>query len=107
MATWRRCDSCRKVLPVDEFEGEAGTCSACGRKVSRGTSGTGAAAVIRTPASRRAESRRVAPTGVVGRGDPEMRSRRARATAIAQLVETHAEDYERLLAQARVDEGLV
>ena len=44
--------------------------------------------------------------GVVGSGDLEVRERRARKTALEQLSELHAEDYEQLLQTARRAEGL-
>jgi len=44
--------------------------------------------------------------GVVGRGDPEVRGRRARATALQQLSQLYADDYDRLLVDARKAEGL-
>jgi hypothetical protein len=44
--------------------------------------------------------------GVVGRGDPEVRGRRARAHALQQLAAMHAEDFDRLLQEARRAEGL-
>ncbi|MCW2681992.1 MAG: hypothetical protein JWM62_3393, partial [Frankiales bacterium] len=29
MSGWRRCDTCRKVRPADDFDGDATTCRAC------------------------------------------------------------------------------
>jgi len=43
---------------------------------------------------------------MVGSGDLEVRERRARKSALEQLAEAHAEDYEQLLLAARRSEGL-
>ena len=119
-ATWRRCETCRKVLSVDEFDGDATSCVACGRKAERAAARSGPTAVTtrRVPAAAAKASqadssfgsggpRRGVSTGVVGRGDREVRSRRARSTALDQLAELHAADFERLLEAARKAEGLI
>jgi hypothetical protein len=98
---------CRKVKPVEDYEGENPTCRAC---VSGPPPRARKAAV--------AVTRRVAPTaappaaprrpstGAVGSGDLEARERRAKRTAWEQLAELHQEEYEQLLQAARRAEGL-
>jgi hypothetical protein len=44
--------------------------------------------------------------GVPGRGDREVRVRRARLRALERLASAHPEEFDELLAAARVDEGL-
>lgn len=107
MSGWRRCESCRKVKSVDEYDGDAPICTAC-------KSGPPPRKAKATPAV----SRRVAPTavapdkprgpllGAVGSGDLEARERRAKRTAWEQLAELHQEEYEQLLQAARRAEGL-
>jgi hypothetical protein len=103
---WRRCDTCRKVKAVEEYDGEGAICQAClsgppPRKkaapvaVSRRVTPTAAPAAPRRPS-----------TGAVGSGDLEARERRARRTAWEQLAELHEEEYEQLLQVARRAEGL-
>jgi len=41
-----------------------------------------------------------------GRGDPEVRSRRARVRALDRLAERHPEDFDHLLSEERRAEGL-
>jgi hypothetical protein len=103
---WRRCDGCRKVKAVDEYDGGAAICRACQagpppRKarasvaVSRRVTPTAEPAVPRRPSA-----------GAVGSGDLEARERRAKRTAWEQLAELHEEEYEQLLQVARRAEGL-
>jgi hypothetical protein len=103
---WRRCESCRKVKSVEEYDGAAAICIACQ---------TQPAPKKKAPA---AATRRVAPTapapatprgpllGAVGSGDLEARERRAKRTAWEHLAELHQEEYEQLLQAARRAEGL-
>jgi hypothetical protein len=103
---WKRCDTCRKVLAGDAFDGDATTCTACL---------TGPAPKVRTPRATTV-TRKVAPTapkaesgprlGAVGSGDLEVRERRAQRSAAQQLVELHQEEFDQLLAAARRAEGL-
>ena len=119
-ATWRRCETCRKVLSVDEFDGDAMSCRACVRKAERAAGRSGPSTVTtRRVAAPRVKDPQAEPsfgsggrrqgvsTGVVGRGDREVRSRRARSTALDQLAELHPADFERLLEAARKAEGLI
>jgi hypothetical protein len=106
---WRRCETCRKVLSGDAFEGEATVCSACvagppprkraaPQKVTRTTT---------APRAPKPEPGPRAPLmGAVGSGDLEVRERRALRAAAQQLAELHPEDFAQLLAAARSAEGL-
>ena len=112
MAGWRRCDNCRKVRQVEEYDGDAPTCTVCltapapkrraaapvTRKVAPVSASPAPAAAPRMP--------RMPRNGPVGTGDLEVRERRARRTAHEQLAELHADDFEVLLQQARKAEGL-
>jgi hypothetical protein len=104
-ANWRRCQKCRKVLPVEDFEGEADICHADATK----------AAAARGPAQARVTStvtasrQRPTPTPVRdirGHGDPEVRARRARIRALERLSQLHAGDFAELLREERAAEGL-
>lgn len=120
---WRRCEQCRKVLRVQDFDGDANVCRACGEKATRaaarsaGPVATGSRAGTRPPSESgeprvaaasagSARTRRAAPVDVRGRGDREVRVRRARVRALERLAEAHPEDFERLLAEERVAERL-
>jgi hypothetical protein len=102
---WRRCDSCRKVKSVDEYDGEASICRACvagpAPRKKAATTVTRRVAPTAEPAAPRRPS-----TGAVGSGDLEARERRAKRTAWEQLAELHEEEYEQLLQAARRAEGL-
>lgn len=105
MAAWKRCESCRKVLAADAFDGDASTCLNCL---------SGPAPKVRTTRSSPVKTVRAAaePTerqpllGMIGSGDLEVRERRAKKAALEQLAEVHASDYEHLLQAARRAEGL-
>jgi len=118
VSTWRRCETCRKVLSQDAFDGTAQTCSGCANRPTKPARAARAGSVTTRhvpPASPVATAGSPAPAqsvrprqqGVVGRGDPEVRSRRARALALQQLSQMHADDFERLLLDARRAEGLI
>ena len=107
MSGWRRCDTCRKVRTGTEFDGEATTCQLC-RTGPTATVRKKAAAVTRTRSSPRvaAPGPRRPLLGAVGRGDLEVRERRARRTAKKELAESHPEQFGLLLRDARQAEGL-
>lgn len=101
-AGWRRCTSCRKVLGADLYEGDGEVCLTCTHApVSAVRTSTRTA--VRTA---RVEPTIVRPADQVGRGDREVRDRRARRTALDQLAENYPEDFEALLRAARTAEGL-
>ncbi len=101
MAEWRKCESCKKVKPVEEFEGDAGVCVACATRPTRRPR----PAPVTQPAPRATVARRVAhdPRGT---GDVEVRVRRARRRALDRLAELHPEEFEDLLRAERLAEGL-
>ena len=105
MAGWKRCATCRKVLAADAFEGDNETCIACltapAPKVRAAK-----ATPVKTVKAATVPVERGPLLGVVGSGDLEVRERRARKTALEQLSELHADDYEQLLQTARRAEGL-
>lgn len=101
-AGWRRCTNCRKVLAADQFDGAAEMCLTCTHApVSAARTSTRTA--VRTA---RVDPTIVRPADQVGRGDREVRDRRARRTALDQLAEAYPEDFEALLKAARGAEGL-
>ncbi len=105
MGAWKRCERCRKVLSVEAFEGDSATCQGCltAPAVKPRTTRASPVKTVR-PATPPAE--RAPLLGVVGSGDLEVRERRARKSALEQLAEVHADDYEQLLQAARRSEGL-
>ncbi|MBK6873616.1 MAG: hypothetical protein IPG94_20170 [Kineosporiaceae bacterium] len=109
---WRRCDRCRKVKPVDDFAGAEPSCQGCLAPVTTGTPRTSARASAVT--TTRAASTAAGSVGVLlgtpirdlrGKGDPEVRSRRARVRALDRLAERYAEDFDLFLAEERRAEG--
>ena len=107
MAAWIRCETCRKVLGTDEFDGAATSCRSCvsgpvakPRKARASAVTTVRAAAPASPVDRRPL------VGVAGSGDLEARERRARRSALDALAEHHAEEFAQLLTAARVAEGL-
>ncbi len=116
MASWRRCDRCRRVLPEDEFDGDSTTCRACLTiPVKRPAGGAKASPVTRSrttprPAAAAAPAAAAGPRpallGVAGSGDLEVRERRARRAALEALGTSHPEEFALLLRDARQVEGL-
>ena len=113
MSGWRKCDTCRKVRSTDDFDGDGPTCTPCR---------TTPVPVTRTRPSTTTVTRRQAPRpaaapavdagprrpllGTVGSGDLEVRERRALRAAAEALAQSHAEEFARLLRDARAAEGL-
>ncbi len=107
-ANWRRCQQCRKVLPVDDFDGDSPVCRADVAKANAPVTGRTRASAVTTrtvqpPASRAPAT---AIRDIRGRGDHEVRARRARTRALDRLSEMHAEDFALLLQEERSSEGL-
>ena len=108
MSGWRRCDSCRKVKPATDFDGEATTCQAClatPTPVPRKRT-AGVVTTRKAPAPPAAPVDRGPRLGSVGSGDLEVRERRARRAAHDALAELHQEEFDQLLRTARAAEGL-
>jgi hypothetical protein len=103
-ANWRRCQKCRRVLPVEEFDGDSDIC--------RNDAAKAAAAAVARPrvtSSVTTSSPRPAATPVRdirGHGDPEVRARRARTRALERLSQLHADEFAELLREERASEGL-
>lgn len=111
MSGWRRCDTCRKVRPADDFDGDATTCTPCltapeptGRKKTATVTRTRTAA--RPPAVPAEPAVRRPLLGSVGSGDLEVRERRARRAALEALADSSPEEFVLLLRDARAAEGL-
>jgi len=106
-AKWRRCQQCRKVLAAEEFDEGSDICRADLVKATAKPPATRAASTVTT--------RVVAPpqapqpgviAGLRGRGDTEVRARRARMRALERLAEHFADDFEHFLKEERTSEGL-
>jgi hypothetical protein len=117
MASWRRCDRCRRVLPEQEYDGESPTCRAClalpvGRPAAAAKAGpvtrrrTAPRAPAAPPAPAAVAGPRPALLGVAGMGDLEVRERRARRASLEALAVSHPEEFALLLRDARLAEGL-
>jgi hypothetical protein len=94
------------VLQEDAFDATSETCRACLTGPPPKVRSTRASAVKTVRPATTPTAERAPLLGVVGSGDLEVRERRARKTATAQLTELHAEEYEQLLQSARRAEGL-
>ena len=110
MSGWRKCDTCRKVRQIDEFDGGSPTCRDC---LTAPVRKRAAAPVTRTRTTPKApapapagETRRAPLLGTVGAGDLEVRERRAKRAAYEALAQSHPEEYAILLRDARQAEGL-
>lgn len=111
MSGWRKCDTCRKVRPVEEFDGDSPTCQAClTAPVRKPRAAAAVTTRTTTPRAPRPTPEPAGPRaprlGAVGAGDLEVRERRARRAAQEALAEQHAEEYAALLRAARAAEGL-
>jgi hypothetical protein len=106
VSSWRRCERCRKVKSVDEYDGESAACRACLTAPAPRKKAATVTRSVRTPPAPLPDRPRPQLTGAVGSGDLEARERRAKRTAWEQLAELHAEEYEQLLQVARRAEGL-
>ena len=112
MSGWRKCDTCRKVRPIDEYDGEAATCRPCLTAPEPAVRKRSTATVTRTAPRPPVAPSPAAPVdrgprlGSVGSGDLEVRERRARRAATDALAELHPEEFALLLRDARAAEGL-
>jgi hypothetical protein len=104
-ANWRRCQKCRKVLPVEDFDGDSEICRADAAKASAVTTGPSRPSAATTVTARpRVQATPV--RDIRGHGDPEVRARRARSRALERLSEGHADEFADLLREERAAEGL-
>ena len=109
MSGWRKCDTCRKVKPVDDFDGDSTTCRACLTAPAPAAPRKKSSAVVTRKAAPRpaaAPAERGPRLGSVGSGDLEVRERRARRVASEALAELHPDEFALLLRDARAAEGL-
>lgn len=106
MSGWRKCDTCRKVRPVEEFDDGSATCRTCASSPARRRASPVAVTRSPTAAAGTPAVRRVRATGPVGMGDLEVRERRAKRAAWEALAAAHPDEFAGLLAEARAAEGL-
>ena len=108
MSGWRKCDTCRKVKPTDDFDGDSTTCRACLTTPTPTPRKRSTPVVTRTASPRPAAApvERGPRLGSVGSGDLEVRERRARRAASEALAELHPDEFALLLRDARAAEGL-
>jgi hypothetical protein len=106
VASWIRCETCRKVLATDAYDEGQISCRSCltGPAPKPRTTRVSAVKTVRPAAP--APASRGPLLGVAGSGDLEMRERRARRAALESLAEMHTTDFEHLLMAARQIEGL-
>jgi hypothetical protein len=105
-AKWRRCQKCRKVLAAEEFDEGSDICRADLVKATAKPPVTRAAATVTTRVVAPAPQQPGGLPGMRGRGDTEVRARRARVRALERLAEQYAEDFEHILREERRAEGL-
>ena len=106
MASWIKCDTCRKVLAADQFDEGSPTCRSCAAGPAPKVRKARASEVKTVRPAAPAPVERGPLLGVAGSGDLEVRERRARRAALDALAEMHATDFEQLLSAARKGEGL-
>jgi hypothetical protein len=106
-AKWRRCQTCRKVLAAEEFDDDAAICRADQAKATAAPVARAPRSVVTTRVVAKAKPAQVGVVaGLRGRGDTEVRARRARMRALERLSEQFADDFEHILREERNAEGL-
>lgn len=107
-AKWRRCQRCRRVLLAQEFDEDSEVCRADLQKTvaTKAASTRGASSVITRVVAPAQPAQTGGVRGPRGRGDLEVRARRARVRALERLAEMHAEDFDLILREERTTEGL-
>ena len=110
---WRRCGSCRKVRPIENFTTDESSCQDCrsgtANRATHGRAASGGAAVagrVGAPGGQVSTVTTSPVRDLTGRGDPEVRARRARLRALDRLVEWYPDDFALLLAEERSAERL-
>jgi hypothetical protein len=108
-ANWRRCQKCRKVLPVEDFDGDSEICRVDASKAAAAATAAtvgGRASVTTKVTTTRPRVPVTPPRDIRGHGDLEVRARRARSRALDRLAELHADEFADLLREERASEGL-
>jgi len=105
-ASWRRCQKCRKVLPVEDFDGDSEICQADTAKAAAAAAAPARSTVTTKVAATKPRVPATAVRDIRGHGDPEVRARRARTRALERLSELHADEFADLLKEERLSEGL-
>lgn len=106
-AKWRRCQKCRRVLSAEEFDGDSEVCRTDLKAATAKAPTARASAAVTTRVVAPAQpAQQGGVPGLRGRGDHEVRARRARVRALERLAEMHAEDFDLLLREERTTEGL-
>ena len=105
-ANWRRCQKCRKVLPVEDFDGDSDICRTDASKAAAAATVGGRASVTTKVTTTRPRTPVTPPRDIRGHGDLEVRARRARSRALDRLAELHADEFADLLREERASEGL-
>ena len=105
-ANWRRCQKCRKVLPVEDFDGDSEICRTDVSKAATAAAAPARASVTTKVTTTRPRVPATPVRDIRGHGDVEVRARRARSRALERLSELHAEEFADLLREERTSEGL-
>jgi hypothetical protein len=105
-ANWRRCQKCRRVLPVDDFDGDAEVCREDTAKAAAAAAAPARATVTTRVTTTRPRMPATPVRDIRGHGDPEVRARRARTRALERLSQLHEEEFADLLREERAAEGL-
>lgn len=104
-ANWRRCQKCRKVLPIEDFDGDSEICRNDAAKAAAAATVTSRPSAT-TTVTGRPRPQATAIRDIRGHGDPEVRARRARSRALERLSQLHADEFAELLREERAAEGL-
>ncbi len=105
-ANWRRCQKCRKVLPVEDFDEDSDICRVDASKAAAAATVGGRPSVTTKVTTTRPRVPVTPPRDIRGHGDLEVRARRARSRALDRLAELHADEFAELLREERASEGL-
>src|SRR3954451_13001362 len=105
-ANWGRCQKGRKVLPVEDFDGDAEICRDDTAKAAAAAAAPTRASVTTKVTTTKPRVAATPVRDIRGHGDLEVRARRARSRALDRLAELHAEEFADLLREERTSEGL-
>lgn len=121
---WQRCERCKKIRSGTEFDDGSLVCAQCRAAAERprpspvrvtrpataprssGGVGGVTSSALASAAPRPTPEGPLVALGARGRGDREVRVRRARLRALEALAATHPEEFEQLLATERAAENL-